>query len=88
MSGVSVIVVAAGSRWCWPSGRERDLPQARERFGEREGPRPVLGQAQEHLALAFGDPGGDVQQPVAQRLGLSPVQLGLVGEQHRLREGK
>ena len=64
-----MIVVAAGS-WCClaVSGRERDLPQAGECFGQGECPGAVLGQAQEQLALAVGDPGGDVQQPVAQRL--------------------
>ena len=48
----------------------------------------MLGQAQEHLALAVGDPGGDVQQPVAQRLGLGAVQLRFVGQEHRLGQGE
>ena len=64
------------------------MPQAGERSGQGERAGPVLGQAQEHLALAAGDPGCDVQQPVAQRLGCGPVQLDLVGEQHRLGEGE
>ena len=48
----------------------------------------MLGQAQEHLALAAGDAGGGVQQPVAQCLGLRAVQLRLVGEQQRLSEAE
>ena len=48
----------------------------------------MLGQAQEHSALAAGDAGGGVEQPVAQRLGFSAVQLGLAGEQHRLGVGE
>ena len=69
-----------GLRWCWPSGRERDEPQAGERFGQGKSPGTVFGQAQEDLALASGDAGGDVQQAVAQRLGFGAVQFGLVGE--------
>ena len=92
MSGVSVSLVGAWSSWCWPPGRERDLPQSGEGFGQGqgqgEGPWPVLGQAQEDLALAAGDAGRDVQEPVAQCLGLSPVQLGLGGQQHRLGQGE
>ena len=38
--------------------------------------------------MAAGDAGGGVQQPVAQRLGFGAVQVGLVGEQHRLRKGQ
>ena len=48
----------------------------------------MLGQAQEHFALAAGDPGRGVQQPVAQRLGLGAVQLSLVGQEHGLGEGE
>ena len=44
------------------SGREWDLPQAGERFGEGERPGPFLGQAQEHFSLAAADPGGGVQR--------------------------
>ena len=36
--------------------------------------------------MSSGDAGGGVEQPVAQGLGFGPVQLGLVGEQHRLGE--
>ena len=37
--------------------------------------------------LAAGDPGTNVLQPVAQGLGFGPLQVGFVGQQHRLREG-
>jgi len=33
-SGVSVLLVGSLRWWCWGSGRERDLPQAGERFRE------------------------------------------------------
>ena len=46
----------------------------------------MLGQAQEDLASAAGDAGGDVEQAVAQRLGFGAVQVGLVGQEHRLGE--
>ena len=58
---VFVVVELRGRGVAVPSGRERDQPQAGERFGKGQSPRPVLGQAQEHLALSAGDPGGDVQ---------------------------
>ena len=51
-SGVSVLSVGSSRWWCWGSGRERDLPQAGECFGEGQSPGPVLGQAQKHFALA------------------------------------
>ena len=44
----------------------------------------MLGEAQEHLALSASDAGGGVRQPVAQGLGLSAVQLALIGQQRRL----
>jgi len=44
----------------------------------------VLGRAQEDVALAAGDAGGGVQQPVAPCLGLGAVQVGLACEQHGL----
>ena len=76
------------TRWCWLSGRERDRPQAGERFGQGERPGPVLGQAQEDLPLAAGDPGSHVQEPVAEGFGFGPVQVRLVGQEHRLRQGE
>jgi len=88
VSGVSVLLVGSSRRWCWLSGRERDLPQAGDCFGEGQGPGPVLSQAREDFALSAGDAGGGVQQPIAQRLGFGAVQLGIIGEQHRLGQGE
>ena len=48
----------------------------------------MLGQTQEHPSLSSGDPGRDVQQPVAQRLGFGAVQLRLGREEHRLGQGE
>jgi len=48
-SGVSVLLVGWFEVVVLGSGRERDLPQAGERSGQRECPGPVLGQAQEDL---------------------------------------
>ncbi len=48
----------------------------------------MFGQAQEHFALSAGDPGCGVQQPIPEGLGFCAVQLGLVGEQHRLGQGE
>ena len=69
MFGVSVIGVGVRVWWCWPSGWERDRPQADERFGKGQGPGPVLGRAQGDFALAAGDAGDHVQQPVAEGFG-------------------
>jgi len=48
----------------------------------------VLNQSQEDFALPAGDPGGDVEQPVTQRLGFGPVKVALVGQEHRLGKGE
>ena len=77
-----------GWRWCWLSGRERDLPQTCEGFGEGQRPGPVFGQPQEDFALAAGDSGCGVQQPVPQALGFSAVQVGLGRQEHRLGQGE
>ncbi len=75
---VSPLLVGGSRRWCWLSGRERDLPQAGECFGEGQGPGPVLSQAQEDFALSAGDAGGGVQQPIPQRFGFGPLRLSSV----------
>ena len=48
----------------------------------------MLGQSQEDLALPAGDAGGQVQQPVTQGFGFGPVKVALVGQEHRLGQGK
>jgi len=54
--------------------------QAREGGGEGLRPRPGARQAQPHAAGVERDPAGDVQQAVAQALGLAGGQIG-AGEQ-------
>lgn len=55
------------------SGGQRG--EALERVGDRGGPGPVGGQVQRELAGVAGELAGDVQQPVAQALGLADAVL-------------
>lgn len=52
----------------------QDLGESLERGGQW-GPFPVLGQSQVGAALAAGDAGGGVQEPVAQRFGFASGQV-------------
>src|SRR5215216_7059075 len=56
------------------SAAQRQGPQPSERTGELDGPRPGGLQPQDQAAGVTDDPGGDVQEPVAQRLGLGDRQ--------------
>src|SRR5215213_10421750 len=61
----------ADRRRCWArSAAQRQGPQPSERTGEFDGPRPGGLQPQDQAAGVTDGPGGDVQEPVAQRLGL------------------
>ena len=63
--------------WIERSGAQRlwEGGESGERGGQLVSPGPVFGDAHEQAALAAGDAGGDVQQPVAQRLRLAPGEL-------------
>src|SRR5215216_6717848 len=61
----------ADRRRCWAgSAAQRQGPQPGERTGERGCPRPGGLQPQDEAAGVAGHAGGDMQQPVAQGLGL------------------
>ena len=66
--------------------------EACERGGEFVSPGPVVGDADEHAAPAAGDAGGDVQQPLAQRLRLASgevaVQQGGLGPGDQIAGGE
>jgi hypothetical protein len=57
-------------RRCWRSAAQRQGPQPGERPGELDGPWPGALQAQDDPSGVADDAGGDMPQPVAQRLGL------------------
>src|SRR4029450_12705150 len=53
----------------------RKCGEAGERAGQFYAPGPMFGDPDEQFALSAGDPGGDVEQPVAQRLRLALGQI-------------
>src|SRR4051794_34169992 len=77
-------VVAAPERR--RSAERGDRAQARERVGECLGPGPVGLESQAGAATVVDDPSGDVQQPVAQSLGLGLGELAV--EAGQLRPGQ
>ncbi len=58
---------------------DRECGQPAEGGGEGVCPGPVVLDAPPGSALAVGDAGGGVQQPVAQGLGFGPGEIGVVG---------
>jgi hypothetical protein len=66
--------------WRRRSGRSREGLDAGERGGEGVGPGPVGWDVQPAQALAVGDPGGGVQESVAQGLGFSLGEVAVQGE--------
>ena len=68
ISGVLRVVGVQGGPAGSDPQRLRKAGKPSERGGEFVPPGPVFGDAEPSLALASGDPGGDVQEPVAQRL--------------------
>ena len=63
----------------WRSGGQAG--EAFERRGDGGGPGPVGGQVQRELAGVAGELAGDVQQPVAQVLGLADAVLAIEAQQ-------
>src|SRR5207342_3644109 len=77
VSGSPGSLDSGGQRGSWSNEqRWSDLGEPVERSSELDGPRPVGVDLDHGAALAVADPGGGVQQPVAQLLRLGVGQAG------------